>query len=156
MNYFSNYLKTVLDRTGIKNERQLALRLGITQGFISQIKKGENTPSDELCIKLAKLAGDNPDRILLLSHKNKASEEAKPYWDKIIKTLATATLAIYITLPFFYNSLDIRYIMSTLKWGSEGYHKKAPPIAIPAITLHIRFMPLVSGLPPLLQSTILP
>lgn len=64
-----------------------------------------------MCLKIANLVGDKPEYVLTLAQKERASEIAKPFWGNILKTLATATLAIYITLPFLYNSLDVRYIM---------------------------------------------
>jgi transcriptional regulator with XRE-family HTH domain len=110
MNDFGKYLEEVRTKTGIKNDRQLAMRIGVSPAYINYIKHGR-IPEDDVCIKLAELANDKPESILLMAHKLKATEKSKPYWEHMFKTLAAATLASIITLPFLTNLLDTRYIM---------------------------------------------
>lgn len=55
---FATYLDGVKAKKGIKNDTQLAIKLGIPQPTIQTWKTTERVPSDEACIKIAELAGE--------------------------------------------------------------------------------------------------
>lgn len=106
MTEIAKYLTGVKVKMGVKSDLQLALRLGISQGMVNKIMMGVATPGDEVCIKIAELAGENPERVILLAHKSKASEKTRTYWEHIFnllpepkKTAVAASLALLIAVP---------------------------------------------------------
>ncbi len=92
------YLQNVKIRLGIKSDRQLAMKSEITQAAICSIMGGGSVPTDETCIRIALLAGDDPAYVIALARKSKASEASRPYWDRILKVLATAAVLGFFAL----------------------------------------------------------
>lgn len=90
MNELVAYLNDVKRLTGIKNDRQLSIAIGITTPAMSGIMAGVSVLTDEHCIKVAELTGDDPAKVIALAHKVKASEKACPHWEKILKALSPA------------------------------------------------------------------
>lgn len=84
------YLEDVKIKAGIKTDRELATKLGVKPQAISAIKSGFNTPSEEHCKKLADLAKDPYEKVLLLAQVSKASETSKGAWERILKATAKA------------------------------------------------------------------
>lgn len=97
MTEFSDYLKAVRFKTGIKNDRQLALRLGLSMAAIYNITRANTIPSDEICLRIAALAGDDPEKVLLLAQKSRAPEAAKKHWESIMRKVA-ASCAFFLVL----------------------------------------------------------
>jgi transcriptional regulator with XRE-family HTH domain len=92
------YLEGVKVKLGISSDRALAHKIGITQSAISNIMAGASIPSDETCIKIAELAGDDPALVILMAHKSKASEATKKHWAKIFKTVTAAALGFLVMI----------------------------------------------------------
>jgi transcriptional regulator with XRE-family HTH domain len=57
-------IQEYLDRTG-KTEKQLADRIGVSQAFVSMLKRGEKRPSPKLAQRIESVTGI-PFRALLL------------------------------------------------------------------------------------------
>jgi len=113
MNEIVDYLKGVKVKLNIKSDRQFAKTLGITQAYICDIMNGLRTPSEDICLKAAKLAGDDPERILLKVHTIKASESTRPYWDSLLKKVVNMSLIILFALAF---SSEILHISSPMRY----------------------------------------
>ncbi len=92
------YLVGVKAKTGIKSDNELARRLKITSAGINTIMRGRVVPSDKTCLRIAELAGDDPEMVLLLANKSRAPEQSKPYWDSILRKVAAASLVILFIL----------------------------------------------------------
>lgn len=115
MTDFSKYLEGVKAKIGIKSDRELAFALGVTAGSIYNVTKGTGIPTDDICLKIAEIAGDDPEKVLLIAHKSKASEKSRPYWDSLLKKVANMSLILFLALAFLPEILHIsspmRYIM---------------------------------------------
>jgi len=70
----------------------------LNAGSVYNVTKGVGAPSDDLCIRIAELVGDDPGKVILLAHKSKASEKARPHWDKILKAVASAVPVLLVIL----------------------------------------------------------
>lgn len=95
MTEFAKYLEGVKIKLGIKSDRQLAFMIGLTQPSMCSIMSGKTIPTDDIVLKIAEIAGDDPEKILLLAHKNKASEKSRPYWDSLLKKVVNMSLIPY-------------------------------------------------------------
>lgn len=108
MTEMAKYLTEVKAKLGIKSDSQLALKIGISQTMVSHIMLGYTAPGDDVCVKIAKIAGDSPEYVMLLAHKSKATEATRPYWDHIFKLFEViskkpalaASLALFLAFPF--------------------------------------------------------
>ena len=98
MNDMVRYLEGVKAKLGIKSDRALGVKIGMSSPAITSIMQGVTLPSDENCLKLAKLAGDDPEKVLLLANKSRAPENSKPYWDSILRKVAASSLVILFVL----------------------------------------------------------
>lgn len=102
MTEFSQYLSSVKVRLGMRSERELALKLGISTTSIYNIIKGSSIPDDDKCLKIAEISGDDADKILLLAHKCKASDKSRPIWDGLLKKVANMTVpALVLAIPSY-------------------------------------------------------
>lgn len=90
MRPIEKYLLEVKEKVGIKTDRALANALGMKQSSLYLIKSGVNTPSEETCKKLANIAGDPYEKVLLLAQVSKAPELSRPAWERIMKAAAQA------------------------------------------------------------------
>lgn len=109
MTEFTVYLKGIKAKLGIKSDRELAFKIGVSPAYISNMKLGQ-IPDDDVCLKIAEIAGDDPGKVLLLAHKSKASEKSKPYWESLFKKVVNVAF-IFITLLSLYSLNSIGYIM---------------------------------------------
>lgn len=91
------YIREVLKRSGL-NQSQLADRLGISRGEITVYLKRGVIPNDLTCIKLAKFAGDSPEKVLLLAAESRATEETKSIWENISKASGFSAVVLFILL----------------------------------------------------------
>ncbi len=87
----SAYLDEVKKKAGISTDKELADRLGIKNSAVCHLRSGENHPSDETCKKLAGLAGDPVETVLLLAAESRAPESTRKAWEHILKTWAKAS-----------------------------------------------------------------
>lgn len=106
MTEFAKYIEGLKAKLGLKNDSQLSFLIGVSPRAIYNITKGHSIPTDDICLKLAELAGDDPEKVLLLAHKSKASERSKPYWDKILKAVVNMSLILMLTLPLYAHAQD--------------------------------------------------
>jgi DNA-binding XRE family transcriptional regulator len=97
MNTLVKYLEGGRSKMGMKSDRALALRVGITQSSMHNIMAGMSTPSDDTCMKIAELAGDDPARVIALAHMAKAPGASKKAWDKIFKAVTAASFSFFLT-----------------------------------------------------------
>ncbi len=98
MTDFAVYLMGVKAKLGIKTNTQLAEKVGIAQTYVTRIVKGGYIPSDEVCLRIAELSGDDPEKVLLLAHRVKASPKSRPHWESIFKKVAASSLVILFIL----------------------------------------------------------
>lgn len=82
---FVNYLKGVKTKLKITSDRQLAVKLGVTQSYVSQIMSGGQIPNDDICVRIAELAGDDPIHVLLIAHIDRSSIVSRLYWEHLFK-----------------------------------------------------------------------
>ncbi len=96
MTDFVKYLDGTMVKMGIKSGPQLALRIGVSQAYAHNIIRGIQVPGDDVCVKIAELAGDDAARVIALAHMVKATSASKAAWDKIFKAVAAAALVLVI------------------------------------------------------------
>ena len=98
MNDLVRYLEGAKAKVGIKTNNEMARRIGLTSPGFFAIMQGRVVPSDDTCIKIAEVAGDDAERVLLLARKARAPESSKPYWDSILRKVAASSLVILFVL----------------------------------------------------------
>ena len=84
METVGEYLARVQGQLGIPNSQELAERLSLPVETIEGILRNEIIPEDNICLKIAYLAGDDPVFILAMAHFSSGSVLTKPYWEKIL------------------------------------------------------------------------
>lgn len=102
MRPIEKYLNEVKIKTGISTDKDLALALHMSPTIVCYFRKG-STPSDDVCRKLAKLAGDPVEKVLLLAAESRAPESTRAAWEHIFKAAAKAgcfTLTVVAMLSF--------------------------------------------------------
>ncbi len=87
MERFADYMKAVQERLDLHSPAALAEQLSVSSEMVEEIIRNESTPHDELCLKIAYLAGDDPILILVLAHYTSATVNTRPYWEKILLKL---------------------------------------------------------------------
>jgi len=83
MQDLSAYLQNLKERLNIPNNRELATQLNVDEQRVSRWCNGEEIPDDDICIKLAFIAGDDPADVLILKHLSSASIMARAFWEKV-------------------------------------------------------------------------
>lgn len=104
MRPIERYLNEIKKKKGIETDSELAARLGIKHPSICLIRKGTNTPSDELCRRMAELAGDPVEKALILAAESRAPESTRNAWERILKAAAKAgvfTLSLMLFTTIF-------------------------------------------------------
>ncbi|HID09857.1 MAG TPA: XRE family transcriptional regulator [Candidatus Latescibacteria bacterium] len=84
-------------RKGRFNQKQLGETVGVWDTYIGQIEKGEKVPSDELCLKLAKVLGLDPQRMLLMAYIERASGFARELFLRIQELLDSPAVEYLIS-----------------------------------------------------------
>ena len=111
-------LDHVKEKAGIKNDYNLSLKMGLTPEAIRQFRNNKSIPSDDTCIKLAKLSGENAEKIILIAHATRAeSKEATKIWNGILKKaigIGIIILLLTYTTPSTANAEDTLYLMRQL------------------------------------------
>lgn len=95
MNEFIQYIHEVMKEKGIKSATELGLLIGKKQSYMSSLMRGNHTPGEDVCIKIAEISGDSPEKVLLMAHTAYA-KEAKPYWENLLKKVANMSLIITV------------------------------------------------------------
>lgn len=100
-------LDHVKEKAGIKNDYNLSLKMGLTPEAIRQFRNNKSIPSDETCIKLANLAGEDAEKIILIAHAARAeSKEATKIWNGILKKAIGFSLIILLLSPTVTNLIQ--------------------------------------------------
>ncbi len=98
-----HYLDTARENALFRSDRGLAIALHVTSTTISAYRKRKSYPSDTNMVKLARLAGLNPEiAVVELSAWRCASNNdnmAAQVWVSISRRLRDAMLALLIALP---------------------------------------------------------
>ena len=96
------YLDIAKENHSIKADRQLSIALGLTHGQVNNFRKGKALPSDETMVKIAQLAGIDPEKALHeLAYSRCISRnefEAANVWKKISSTAAATLLFGFVAL----------------------------------------------------------
>jgi|SRR3989344_2755004 len=118
MKTIAEILDYVKEKTGIKNDYNLSLKIGLSAMAIFEFRNNKSIPSDETCIKLAGLTGEDPKKIILIAHAARAkSPEAKKAWNGILKKaigIGIIVLLLTYTTPSTANAEDTLYLMRQL------------------------------------------
>ncbi len=121
-----SYIADLQEKTGLK-DAEIAEKLGIKPSSMNHIKYGMTVPKDETCRRLAELAGDPPEKVLLLAAESRAPEALKPVWHNIIKKMAKSGLFTLMLLVFFNFSVFLAEIpnihYATQKRAQSGAFK---------------------------------
>jgi transcriptional regulator with XRE-family HTH domain len=88
------YIDAAKARSGIKSERKLSEFLGLKFVAISSYRTGRAFPSDDTMVKLAKMAGVNPDIALLELSVWRNEGPARKAYASILHRLAHAMVII--------------------------------------------------------------
>ena len=61
-------------------QRTISIKLDVTTQHISNVETGRTIPSDDFCLQLAEILRVDPEFLVLCAHREKASEQAKPFF----------------------------------------------------------------------------
>ena len=87
MQTFADYISGVIKRKQLR-QKDLIPILGVSKGAISGYVNGKNVPEDIVCKKLAELAGDPIEKVLLLAAEARTPEPTRKAWHKILTKYA--------------------------------------------------------------------
>lgn len=59
------YLDTAKRRQGLRSDRELSRRLGLSEGAVNAYRVGRSLPDDEIMVRLARLALSDPAEALI-------------------------------------------------------------------------------------------
>lgn len=90
MRPIEKYINEVKTRKGITSNTKLAQKLDLPPSTVCYVMSGRVTPSDEVCFRLAALAGDPVEKVLILAAESRAPESTKPAWAHLLKVAAKA------------------------------------------------------------------
>lgn len=80
------YIEDLQKRKSLK-DKDIAERLGIKPSSMHHLKHGLTIPSDINCLKLAEIASDPPEKVLLIAAESRAPKEARPFWHNILEKI---------------------------------------------------------------------
>jgi transcriptional regulator with XRE-family HTH domain len=87
---------------GYSSLASLAKAVGVNHSSLSLLASGKGELSDDTYVKLAKLAGVDPVRVLIEKHARKAGPEAAPMWKQMQKhwpKSAALLLVVILIVP---------------------------------------------------------
>ena len=90
------------ERGGYPSLASLAKAVDVNHSSLSLLASGKSELSDETYIKLAKLAGVDPTKVLIEKHERKAGPEARAIWARInaaVSKSAVLGLSMVLLLP---------------------------------------------------------
>ena len=102
-------LQRAQERIGAKSQRDLAKALGMNNSSLSLLASGKGELSDETYIKLAKLAGVDPAKVLIEKHERKAGPETRAVWARInaaVSKSAVLGLSVVLLIPALQTHAD--------------------------------------------------
>ena len=96
------------------SQNQVAKEIGITSASLSNLAQEKIDGSDETYIKLAKLAGVDPTKVIIEKHMKKAGPEGQKVWATLAKALPKSAGMMAITgimssalMPHFSNVFKV-------------------------------------------------
>jgi hypothetical protein len=99
----SDFLDTIRARNGWPSDYAAAKALGIPTSQVSKYRHNRGGFADELCPKVAELAGFDPGYVLASMHAWRAqSDDARSAWADLARRLAPAALSmlfLWVLLP---------------------------------------------------------
>jgi transcriptional regulator with XRE-family HTH domain len=90
------YIDRAKEFSKITSNRKLGVKLGVSEGAISQFKTGRAIPSDDTMIKLAKLAHVDKDLALMELNTWRTKGEAKETYQRILDKLGGAVAVLFV------------------------------------------------------------
>lgn len=93
------YICKAMENGGISSGRKLGLELGLSEASITQFRTGRAFPSDTVMIKLATLAGIDPDVGLLDLNLWRTTGEAKAGYARLLKKITASVIGAAVLLP---------------------------------------------------------
>ena len=97
MIYTRELLAAVKSAQGITSDYRLARFLGVSDQTVGNWQHGRRRPDDETALRLAELAGLDPDAVLLgLTAERATDEPARQAWERIAARLARAGAAMAV------------------------------------------------------------
>lgn len=70
-------------REGRFSQKELGDLIGVWDTYVGQIEKGDKIPSDEICVRLAKVLELDERNLLLVAYRERASEHAGELFDQM-------------------------------------------------------------------------
>lgn len=114
---------------GITSDYRLARFLGVTDQTVGNWQHGRRRPDDETAIRLAGLAGLDPDAVLVALYEERATDEAsRAAWARIASRLARAGVAGVVAVLAVTGSPDAPAFAS---------ETDSNPAKVPGASLHI-------------------
>lgn len=84
-------------RANIESDTRLGLAIGQSHSWVYQVRSGKALPSDEAMLRLAELAGVNPDIALLELQRIRARDpRVRSVWANILQRVAVAAVAVIL------------------------------------------------------------
>lgn len=105
---FSQYVEKAKENQNYKTKLEVATKLGMKAGSLTDFEKGRAFPSQDTLIALANLAGVSPEQALIDFNlwKTKDKPNAHKIWLKLAKMIGCVTL---ITSFYNLNSTSYEY-----------------------------------------------
>ncbi len=94
--FLEKLIEKAKENNNIASDSKLSVLLGHTRTSISQIRTGRKHPSDELMVKLCKLAGEKPVKGLMYLNALRTKGETKKIYQEALKKVS-----IYLFLMVF-------------------------------------------------------
>jgi len=87
-------------RNGLSSDRRLDMLFGFSGSGVNQWRRGKAWPSDEAAVKLAELAGVDPEALVLRIHQAAAAERgeqrAAAFWRALAEKVSKTAAALLI------------------------------------------------------------
>ena len=95
------YMDEAQDIGAVKNDAELAKKLGISRASVSEWRSGKSTPNDDQAVKLAEVLGKEPGELLAECGAARAKTPAtRQAWERIAARMAMSiTLCALIIHP---------------------------------------------------------
>lgn len=95
------YLDEAAERGIVKNDNDIAERLGLNRSAVSQWRSGKTAPNEDQAARLAALLGKPEIMAECMAHRAKVPE-ARAMWERAARTLSmAASLIAAVAVSFF-------------------------------------------------------
>lgn len=103
------YLDEAQDTGIVKNDADLAKRLGISRASVSEWRSGKSTPNDDQAVRLAKLIGKDAGELLAECGAARAkSPETRRAWERIAARMAGYGITACVLIMTVGNSQEAK------------------------------------------------